>query len=207
MPILYLCRVNRKFQHVSCSCICFATGQKSCPHADKSIDAALNFVQPLRITLKGVTNHDSDPSVDTWRTVSLPLLRHILGHEDLDELQLKVLSRGCSPLVRPSLFTKSLPFAPCLPQSLAGRCLLGHPQTSCCSIKGSADIFDDCWHKLSKLAWLQGQSPLLGSLVVMFLAERFMLGLLHLSRQLLWRIDDSLLWCTVKRIWTNSQNI
>lgn len=62
-------------------------------------------MQPLRITLRGVTNHTLDPSIDTWRTVSLPLLRNLIGHESLDELQLKVLSRGCSPLVHNIIHT------------------------------------------------------------------------------------------------------
>jgi len=31
--------------------------------------------QPLAITLRGITNDHVDPSVDTYRTVTLPLLR------------------------------------------------------------------------------------------------------------------------------------
>ncbi len=35
--------------------------------------------QPLSITLKGITNDSTDPGVDTYRTVTLPLLRKALG--------------------------------------------------------------------------------------------------------------------------------
>jgi RNA 3'-terminal phosphate cyclase-like protein len=56
--------------------------------------------QPLSITLKGITNDHADPSIDTWRTVTLPLLRRIA---DLDEaaasgLELRILRRGARPV-------------------------------------------------------------------------------------------------------------
>lgn len=54
--------------------------------------------KPLRITLRGVTNNSIDPSVDTWRTVTFPILRSLIDVADADDLQLKVLQRGCTPL-------------------------------------------------------------------------------------------------------------
>lgn len=57
--------------------------------------------QPLSITLRGITNDAVDPSIDTWRTVALPLLRKAGG---LDEsaaggsLELRVVKRGARPL-------------------------------------------------------------------------------------------------------------
>jgi RNA 3'-terminal phosphate cyclase-like protein len=45
-------------------------------------------LQPLSITLKGLTNDHLDPSVDVIRTVTLPLLKR-LGIED-NGLELKV---------------------------------------------------------------------------------------------------------------------
>lgn len=53
----------------------------------------------LAISLRGVTNDSLDPGVDTFRTVTLPLLRKALG-EALppgDGLELKVVSRGAAP--------------------------------------------------------------------------------------------------------------
>ena len=44
-----------------------------------------------------------DPSVDTWRTVSFPVLRSLIDIADADDLQLKVMQRGCAPLVRLTL--------------------------------------------------------------------------------------------------------
>lgn len=48
----------------------------------------------LHITLRGVTNVETDPSVDVIRTVTLPLLKRF-GIED--GLELKVTKRGCAP--------------------------------------------------------------------------------------------------------------
>ena len=45
-------------------------------------------MQPLSITLKGITNDHLDPSIDVIRTVTLPLLKR-LGVED-NGLELKV---------------------------------------------------------------------------------------------------------------------
>lgn len=50
--------------------------------------------QPLSITLVGITNGPGDPSVDTLRTVSLPLLR-LFG---IDGASLAVAKRGAPPL-------------------------------------------------------------------------------------------------------------
>lgn len=43
--------------------------------------------KPLRITLRGITNHTKDPSVDAFRTVTLPLLKN-LGVADDFELRI-----------------------------------------------------------------------------------------------------------------------
>ncbi|GLC44223.1 hypothetical protein PLESTB_000754400 [Pleodorina starrii] len=51
--------------------------------------------KPLSITLRGITNDETDPGVDTFRTVTLPLLRKALGVED--GLELRVVSRGAAP--------------------------------------------------------------------------------------------------------------
>eukprot|EP00798_Chlamydomonas_sp_ICE-L_P023245 gene23245-30469_t len=51
--------------------------------------------KPLSITLKGITNDHIDPSIDTFRTVTLPLLKR-LGVEE--GLELKVIKRGARPL-------------------------------------------------------------------------------------------------------------
>lgn len=53
-------------------------------------------MQPLSITLKGITNDHVDPSVDTWRTVTLPLLRRAAGLDDAG-LELKIIRRGSRP--------------------------------------------------------------------------------------------------------------
>eukprot|EP00744_Colponema_vietnamica_P016882 GILI01023708.1.p1 GENE.GILI01023708.1~~GILI01023708.1.p1 ORF type:complete len:359 (+),score=75.32 GILI01023708.1:47-1123(+) len=50
---------------------------------------------PLSITLRGITNDDVDISVDTVRTVTLPLLKHFGVEEGLD---LKIKKRGAPPL-------------------------------------------------------------------------------------------------------------
>ena len=52
-------------------------------------------MQPLAITLRGVTNDGCDPSVDVWRSATLPLVRQLAGL--VSGLALKVLRRGASP--------------------------------------------------------------------------------------------------------------
>ena len=52
-------------------------------------------LQPLAITLRGVTNDALDPSVDVWRSATLPLVRQLAGLES--GLALKVLRRGAHP--------------------------------------------------------------------------------------------------------------
>jgi RNA 3'-terminal phosphate cyclase-like protein len=59
---------------------------------------------PLTITLKGITNHHLDPSVDTFRSVTLPLLRRLLGLTD--GLDLRIVSRGAPPLGGGEIFLK-----------------------------------------------------------------------------------------------------
>ncbi|GLI64197.1 hypothetical protein VaNZ11_007389 [Volvox africanus] len=51
--------------------------------------------KPLSIILRGITNDETDPGVDTFRTVTQPLLRKALGLED--GLELRVVSRGAAP--------------------------------------------------------------------------------------------------------------
>lgn len=56
---------------------------------------ALFAKRPLSITLRGVTNDSVDPSVDVFRTVTLPLLRRAAGLDD--GLELRVAKRGARP--------------------------------------------------------------------------------------------------------------
>jgi RNA 3'-terminal phosphate cyclase-like protein len=51
--------------------------------------------KPLAATLRGITNDATDPGVDVWRTVTLPLLRQLSGVED--GFELKVVRRGAPP--------------------------------------------------------------------------------------------------------------
>lgn len=55
------------------------------------------YLQPLSITLRGITNAAADPSVDVWRTVTLPLLRQATGLSE--GFELKIIKRGAEPLV------------------------------------------------------------------------------------------------------------
>uniref|UniRef100_A0A0C9RFU7 TSA: Wollemia nobilis Ref_Wollemi_Transcript_29431_1497 transcribed RNA sequence n=1 Tax=Wollemia nobilis TaxID=56998 RepID=A0A0C9RFU7_9CONI len=50
---------------------------------------------PLSITLKGITNDNKDPCVDTFRTTTLPMLKHF--GIPLEDLELKIVSRGAPP--------------------------------------------------------------------------------------------------------------
>ena len=63
-------------------------------------------LQPLGITLKGITNDAADPSVDVWRTVSLPLLRKVTGISQ--GFELKVQRRGAPPEVSARSNTSSV---------------------------------------------------------------------------------------------------
>ena len=56
------------------------------------------MLQPLAITLRGITNDGVDPSVDTWRAVTFPLMRHVTGVEG--GFELKIMRRGAAPKVR-----------------------------------------------------------------------------------------------------------
>ena len=67
-----------------------------CNSQAKSQDCAC-VLQPLAITLKGITNAPADPSVDVWRTVTLPLLRQATGLSD--GFELKIVKRGAEPAV------------------------------------------------------------------------------------------------------------
>lgn len=53
--------------------------------------------QPLSITLKGITNDHVDPSIDTWRTVTLPLIRRAAGLEESAAVECKIIRRGARP--------------------------------------------------------------------------------------------------------------
>jgi len=59
------------------------------------IPLALFGKEALSITFTGITNHEADLSVDTIRTVTLPLLKHF-GVED--GLEFKIKKRGAPPL-------------------------------------------------------------------------------------------------------------
>lgn len=52
--------------------------------------------KPVRLVLTGITNCDSDPSVDVLNAVTLPLMKRFLGMDD--GLVLKVKRRGAPPL-------------------------------------------------------------------------------------------------------------
>ncbi|CAI5480987.1 unnamed protein product [Closterium sp. Yama58-4] len=52
--------------------------------------------KPLHITLKGVTNDDRDPSIDTLRTATLPILKRF--GVDMADVELKLIRRGAPPL-------------------------------------------------------------------------------------------------------------
>eukprot|EP00252_Welwitschia_mirabilis_P025637 TRINITY_DN8102_c0_g1_i1.p1 TRINITY_DN8102_c0_g1~~TRINITY_DN8102_c0_g1_i1.p1 ORF type:complete len:380 (+),score=67.34 TRINITY_DN8102_c0_g1_i1:237-1376(+) len=49
----------------------------------------------LSITLKGITNDNKDPCVDTFRHTTLPMLKHF--GVPLEDLELKIVSRGAPP--------------------------------------------------------------------------------------------------------------
>lgn len=51
--------------------------------------------KPLTCTLKGITNDNIDSGVDTWRTVTFPLLRTLTGAEHGFELKVGGWVRGC----------------------------------------------------------------------------------------------------------------
>jgi RNA 3'-terminal phosphate cyclase-like protein len=50
----------------------------------------------LTITLKGITNGGRDPSMDTFRTTTLPILKHF--GVPTESLELKIVRRGAPPL-------------------------------------------------------------------------------------------------------------
>lgn len=52
---------------------------------------------PIEANLTGVTNDQIDPSVDSLRQSTLPVIKHFLGFVDDEDLQLKVISRGLKP--------------------------------------------------------------------------------------------------------------
>ncbi|XAR51775.1 RNA-3'-phosphate cyclase [Bertholletia excelsa] len=51
--------------------------------------------KPLSIRLKGITNDSKDPSVDTFRSTTLPMLKRF--GVPSEGLELKIESRGCAP--------------------------------------------------------------------------------------------------------------
>lgn len=59
---------------------------------------ALFGKHPTSIRLTGITNDSIDVSVDTWRTVTLPLLRQLIGEEGTQgAFELKIVRRGSAP--------------------------------------------------------------------------------------------------------------
>lgn len=55
----------------------------------QQISSKYYLLQPLSITLRGITNDAVDPGVDVWQQVTLPLIRQLAGIEK-DGLQMKV---------------------------------------------------------------------------------------------------------------------
>ena len=53
--------------------------------------------QPLSITLRGVTHHADDCSVDTWRAATLPLLRRAVGEGAAAGVEVALQRRGLAP--------------------------------------------------------------------------------------------------------------
>ena len=53
------------------------------------------FKMPLKLTLRGITNNQSDPSVDLLRCSSIPILKRFLIVDD--GLVLKIIKRGAPP--------------------------------------------------------------------------------------------------------------
>jgi RNA 3'-terminal phosphate cyclase-like protein len=51
--------------------------------------------KPLTATLKGITNGGKDPSMDTFRTTTLPILKHF--GVPTESLELKIVRRGAPP--------------------------------------------------------------------------------------------------------------
>jgi len=49
---------------------------------------------PLNVTLTGITNHNLDTSIDIFRSVTLPLLKHF----GIEGAELKIRRRGAAPL-------------------------------------------------------------------------------------------------------------
>ena len=66
-------------------------GREHAPGAQRTVDCDVALcLQPLSITLKGITNDSNDPGVDIWRTATFPLIRRLIGLEDAESLSLKV---------------------------------------------------------------------------------------------------------------------
>ncbi|XP_002974064.2 probable RNA 3'-terminal phosphate cyclase-like protein [Selaginella moellendorffii] len=68
--------------------------------------------KPLSITLRGITNDSRDPCVDTFRTATLPMLKHF--GVPIEGLELKVVARGAPPLGGGEVVLK----VPIVPKSL-----------------------------------------------------------------------------------------
>jgi RNA 3'-terminal phosphate cyclase-like protein len=91
---------------------CSGTGRGIGYFLEPLLLLALFAKRPLSATLKGITNGPLDPSVDTIRNVTLPLVRRLAGLADTtgapiggvgaatgpNALELKVVSRGAPPL-------------------------------------------------------------------------------------------------------------
>merc|ERR1711920_207407 len=56
---------------------------------------ALFAKKSLKITLQGITNHSLDSSVDIYRTIILPMMRHLL--KIFDRFDLIIINRGVLP--------------------------------------------------------------------------------------------------------------
>ena len=84
---------GRDFNHISFGPSVSATYFHPLPLPAAPFDDSLPpspLLQPLSITLRGITNDPGDPGIDVFRTVTLPLLKR-LGVED--GLELRVVKR------------------------------------------------------------------------------------------------------------------
>ena len=80
---------------------CVIMSCNPCPVSDGAAAICIRLngtalsLQPLSITLQGITNDSNDPGVDIWRTATFPLIRRLLALGDADSLSLKVTCCRC----------------------------------------------------------------------------------------------------------------
>lgn len=59
------------------------------------LSVALFAKKAVDVTLTGITNDEAELSVDTFRTITLPMLKRQFGVEE--GLSLQIVTRGCAP--------------------------------------------------------------------------------------------------------------